>query len=70
MKNNLVLIALVLFTLTLFAGPVLAAAPVKCKVVSVAGTTVTADCGKRAKKLQAGTSVTVQFKKKDGENCS
>lgn len=65
MKQYILLPILALFTTALFSAPVLAA-PVKCKVVSVTGTTVVVDCGKRAKKLQAGTSITVTGTKKDG----
>lgn len=69
MKQYILLPILALLTTALFSAPVLAA-PVKCKVVSVTGTTVVVDCGKKAKKLQPGNSVTVKSKKKDGENCS
>jgi hypothetical protein len=68
MKQYILLPILALFMTALFSTPVLAA-PVKCKVVSVEGTTVVFDCGKKAKKLQTGTAVTVTGKKKDGGGC-
>ena len=68
MGKNVILPILCLFMVVLSTTPVLAA-KVKCKVVSVAGSTVVFDCGKKAQKLQPGISVIVTVKKKDGGGC-
>ncbi len=68
MKKNLLIPFLGLFIATLFSTPTLAA-PIKGKVVSVTGSTVVVNCGKKAKKLLPGTPVTITIKKKDGGGC-
>ncbi len=56
------------FSLSL-ASVSLASKKATCEVKAVEGTTVTLDCGKKAKKFEAGMKVKVKAAKKKVEGC-